>query len=233
MPGTGAPPRRGERAGLLVGLGLLVVPTALWLVGTTTGRATAGALDGPTATTGAGTPVDVPPVARIDLPAARGVADVSPVRVRLVRLGVDAPVLPVGVDGPGEMAVPADVRTVGWYRFGPRPGDQAGSSVLAGHVDDRVQGHGAFYQLIDIAAGDEVQVQMADGVELRYRVESVERVEKGRLPAAELFARDGPPRLTLITCGGEFDRAAGRYRDNVVVQATPLTSANGPRLWGP
>ena len=52
-------------------------------------------------------------------------------------------------------------------------------------------------------------------------VVDVERVDKTRLPTAQLFARDGPPLLTLITCGGEFDRAAGHFRDNVVVHARP------------
>ena len=59
------------------------------------------------------------------------------------------------------------------------------------------------------------------GPKRRYVVADVERVDKTRLPTAQLFARDGPPLLTLITCGGEFDRAAGHFRDNVVVRARP------------
>jgi hypothetical protein len=44
---------------------------------------------------------------------------------------------------------------------------------------------------------------------------------KSSAPLDRLFARDGPPRLTLVTCGGSFDRGTGHYRDNVVVTATP------------
>jgi hypothetical protein len=58
------------------------------------------------------------------------------------------------VDARGEMAVPEDVRETGWYRFGPAPGSGAGSSVVSGHVDDRVQGRGAFYRLVDLAVGE-------------------------------------------------------------------------------
>ena len=36
------------------------------------------------------------------------------------------------------------------------------------------------------------------------------------------FRRDGPPRLTLLTCGGPFLEEYGSYRDNVVVVAEPL-----------
>lgn len=155
---------------------------------------------------------------------AVGVASVAaaaePVSIRLAGLGVDAPVRPVGVDARGGMAVPDDVRSVGWYRFGPAPG-AAGSSVLAGHVDDRLQGHGAFYRLGELSAGDEVRIGLADGAELRFRVTALERVDKDRLPVQQLFARTGPPRLTLVTCGGEFDRARGTFRDNVVVHAVP------------
>lgn len=77
-----------------------------------------------------------------------------PVRVRFPELDVDAAVQAVGVDPRGEMDVPEDVDTVGWYRFGPGAGSGAGSSVLSGHVDDRIQGRGAFYRLSDLAPGD-------------------------------------------------------------------------------
>jgi hypothetical protein len=83
---------------------------------------------------------------------------------------VNARIIPVGVETTGTMEVPADVRTVGWYRFGPSPA-LPGSTVLIGHVDSRAAGPGVF---------------------------SV---------------------LTLITCGGSFDSAAGRYTHNVVVTA--------------
>jgi hypothetical protein len=44
---------------------------------------------------------------------------------------------------------------------------------------------------------------------------------KQELPLARLFARDGKPRLTLITCGGAFDAGERRYDDNIVVTAVP------------
>ena len=33
----------------------------------------------------------------------------------------------------------------------------------------------------------------------------------------------GAPRLTLVTCGGEFDYENRRYLSNLVVTATPVT----------
>ncbi|MHA6783641.1 class F sortase [Pseudonocardia saturnea] len=145
----------------------------------------------------------------------------APVRVRLAAIGAEADVVDVGVDGRGEMEVPLDVTTVGWYRFGPSPGARAGSTVLSGHVDDRVQGRGAFYRLTDLEPGDPVEVDLADGSVAAYRVDTVERIAKEDLPVDRLFARDGAPVLTLVTCGGDFDRAARSYRENVVVTAVP------------
>jgi hypothetical protein len=68
-----------------------------------------------------------------------------------------------------------------------------------------------------------VAVTLADGTVVTYRVSAVERVPKTVLPADRLFARDGPPQLALITCGGDFDREKGGYTDNVVVTAAPGT----------
>ncbi len=145
-----------------------------------------------------------------------------PVRIRLPSLGVDAPVIASGVDERGEMQVPDDIRETGWYRFSPPPGSAVGSSVVAGHVDDRVQGRGAFYDLAGLALGDPVIVTTTAGVDLDYRVSDVRRIAKTALPVDEIFALDGPPRLTLVTCGGAFDRATRNYRDNTVVTAVPV-----------
>ncbi|MBW0090399.1 class F sortase [Pseudonocardia sp. KRD-184] len=154
-------------------------------------------------------------------PAEPGDRVAAPSRVRLASLDVDVEVVDVGVDDRGEMEVPQDVSTVGWYRFGPRPGAAAGSAVLSGHVDDRVQGEGAFHRLSELIPGDPVEVELADGAVVAYVVDRVRRIAKEELPVDELFARDGAPVLTLVTCGGDFDREARSYRENVVVTASP------------
>lgn len=50
---------------------------------------------------------------------------------------------------------------------------------------------------------------------------------KADLPTDAIFRRHGPPVLTIVTRGGDFDRSPGRYDANVVVDAVPL--AAGPR----
>ena len=141
-----------------------------------------------------------------------------PTSLAVESLGLkDAPVVPVGVRGDGEMEVPA-VDQVGWYRFGARPGDD-GVAVLAAHVAyDGVDG--VFRRLADVSEGDEVRVRFADGTDRAFAITAVERYDKSELPD-ELWRRSGAPELVLITCGGEFDPDAGSYEDNVVAYAEP------------
>lgn len=145
----------------------------------------------------------------------------APARLAVPALGVDAPVEPVGVRDDGQMELPDDVDLVGWYRFGARPG-AAGSAVLAGHVDDAVQGLGALAPLRNAEPGAEVLVTDTTGVATRWRIVTRQVLDKQALPVDRLFARSGPPRLALITCGGPFLPDVGGYRDNVVVLAEPV-----------
>jgi hypothetical protein len=148
-------------------------------------------------------------------------AGAAPVRLELPTLDVAAAVLPVGVDRRGDAQVPADVAAVGWYRFGPRPGDPAGSTVLSGHVDSAEQGRGAFFRLRRLEPDDPVLVRDSDGAVHRYRVVAREEWPKSEVPLSRIFSRTGAPRLTLITCGGGFREDIRSYRDNVAVTAVP------------
>lgn len=119
------------------------------------------------------------------------------------------------------MVIPKDAHRVGWYQHGAAPGSATGSAVLAGHVDSRRQGRGAMFALREVEVGEPVRVRLADGTIIGYRVVARELLAKAALPVTELFSRAGPHRLTLITCGGDYDRAIGGYQDNVVVTAVP------------
>ncbi|WP_337060410.1 class F sortase [Kineococcus sp. G2] len=158
--------------------------------------------------------------ARPAAPSAPAVVT-APVALRVPELGIDAPLDPVGVTPAGTMEVPERAARVGWYRFGPVPG-APGSAVLAGHVDTARDGPGALHPLARAAAGQVVEVALADGAVRRFAVTARREVVKTELPVAELFARDGPPRLVLVTCGGEFDEERRSYAANVVVVAEPL-----------
>lgn len=144
-----------------------------------------------------------------------------PLRIAIPSLNLDANVVPVGVNDNGAMEIPGAIEA-GWYRYGPRPGSAHGSAVIAGHVDHR-KTPGVFLELRRLEIGQEVVVTDADAVSHRYLVTERFQVQKESLPVRTLFQRDGDPVLTLITCGGRFDRAARSYDDNIVIRATPIS----------
>ena len=53
----------------------------------------------------------------------------------------------------------------------------------------------------------------------------VEQYSKDTFPTERVYGDIDHAGLRLITCGGEFDRAARSYRDNVVVYASLVGSA--------
>lgn len=145
----------------------------------------------------------------------------APVGLRIPVLGVDTPVVPVGVDrATGGMEIPEDVTTVGWYRYGPGFDASRGSTVLAGHVD-RAGQEGALFELRTVRLGETLVLAGPDGRTRSHVVVSRDQWSKSRVPLERLFARDGPPRLVVITCGGRFDEGSRSYRDNVVITAAP------------
>ncbi|HET7847324.1 MAG TPA: class F sortase [Acidimicrobiia bacterium] len=152
----------------------------------------------------------------------------APTGLRIEAIGVEADILPYGVDrATGQMEVPENVVDVAWYRYGPSPGE-AGSAVLAAHVDLAGRGPGVFFDLDRLQPGDLIAIDFDDGSEALFSVQARATHKKDDLPTEVIFSRYGPPVLTLVTCGGGFDSSTSRYDSNVVVYARPL--AEGRRL---
>jgi LPXTG-site transpeptidase (sortase) family protein len=145
-----------------------------------------------------------------------------PIALRVDAIDIDAPVIATGVNQrTGQMAVPSNVRDVAWYKFGSRPGE-AGSAVLAAHVDLAGSGPGVFFDLRELDQGDIVEVEFSDGDVRFFRVEARAVYQKDELPLETVFAREGASVLTLVTCGGGFSESSGSYDSNVVVYAVPI-----------
>lgn len=146
----------------------------------------------------------------------------APVSLDVTSIGVDdAPIDPVAVESDGGMEIPVDIRRVGWYEYGPTPGEDEGSAVLTAHIDSREQGKGVFYDLDGLGDGDTIDVTMDDGSVRSFEVFETRQIPKVDLPTGDLFRREGAPVLALITCGGEFDPSSRHYLDNIVVLASP------------
>jgi sortase (surface protein transpeptidase) len=218
--GSGGASRTGRAPLLIVaGLVLLIVVGVVAYLSRpepTVGASAVAALESATPT--------VPPPSAAATQEAVVAEEVAPARLRVPALKLDATVAAVGVDaGTGEFDVPPSVDRVGWYRYGPGMTATAGSIVVAGHVDSADQGKGAFFRLSSLEPGDTMTLAGPDGEDRAFEVVARERYSKTRIPLDKYFARDGAPRLTLITCGGPFDTKTRHYRDNIVVTAKPVS----------
>lgn len=147
-------------------------------------------------------------------PVVRGEA---PASVRIPAIGIDVPLIDLGIAPSGQMEAPEDYDEVGWFTGGGRPGG-FGPTVIAGHVDSPT-GPAVFIRLSELAEGDIVEVTDVAGTLFRYTVTEVADYPKSAFPTHAVFGAVATDELRLITCGGVFDPAASSYVDNRVVYA--------------
>jgi sortase (surface protein transpeptidase) len=155
------------------------------------------------------------PVHRVHNPRdemALGLVIRDPAKLTIPSLGVDAPVEHVDFLG-----VPNDPKNVAWFRSGAAPG-QPGTATFDGHLD-WTTGRAVFWNLGKLKPGDQILVTGADGQRQRWTVDLVESVSVTSTPPAWLYASDGPPRLSLITCDGTW--LGHVYSNRLLVRAIP------------
>ncbi|WP_086563429.1 class F sortase [Streptomyces africanus] len=157
---------------------------------------------------------------------ARPLARSVPVRLQVPAIGVDTPVIRLGLAPDGTVRVPpvtADDRA-GWYRHSPTPG-QTGPSVILGHVTVGKYGDGVFRRLAELHRGDRIVARLENGAAAEFAVTAVRTVPRTRFPADDVYGNVDRPELRLITCGGA--RTGDGYADNVIVFAA-LSGAESP-----
>ena len=167
------------------------------------------------------------PTAVSDVPTVSASLDtqspqaVPPVRLRINDLDIDMTVEPIGLAADGAMALPENPADAAWYRYGAWPGSEQGSIVIAAHVDSLNYPVGPLAKLPQVEPGTEIVVTTAAGTDAVYVVADEGFVIKNDVPWADVFDRTGEPRLTIVTCGGEFDYERRTYLSNVIVTALP------------
>lgn len=142
-----------------------------------------------------------------------------PTRIKIPAIAVDAPFTPLSIGASGRLDAPPpnDKNLVGWFKGGVTPGER-GASIVAGHVDTKT-GPAVFLQLRFLRPGATVNISRADGTVASFKVDTVETFSKAKFPDKRVYADTPDAQLRLITCGGEYDRKAKDYEDNVVVFA--------------
>lgn len=137
----------------------------------------------------------------------------NPSWILIPEIGLQSPVIGVGVNKKGEMDVPdGNTNDVGWYQHGTKPGEM-GSAVLDAHV------YAAFSELKDLSIGSDVYVVTETGEHLHFKVTERQVYPLAKMSADDLFNRNDAKRINLITCAGKFRYALNTYDHRLVVSA--------------
>jgi sortase (surface protein transpeptidase) len=184
----------------------------------------AGSL-GPTAV-----PVAIPPprssIGRTPKVVGPVLPSSKPIALDIPAIGVHSALQHLGLTAEHTLQVPApgpSYNDAAWYKGSPTPGS-VGPAVILGHVDSAAQGPSVFFRLGDLRPGERFVVIRADGLAAVFVVNGVRRYPKDRFPTRLVYGDTDHAALRLITCGGPFDNATGRYLENIVVFASLVDS---------
>ncbi|MFF4346573.1 class F sortase [Streptomyces sp. NPDC001530] len=158
--------------------------------------------------------------------AAPALPHSPPERIRIPSIGVNAPLMGLGLTPQGSLDVPPPEKKnlAGWYEAGTTPGER-GTAIVAGHVDN-ADGPAVFYDLGAVKKGSTIEVARRDESTAVFTVDAVEVYEARDFPDDKVYGAAPRPELRVITCGGGYSKTTG-YQGNVVVFAHLTGSRTG------
>jgi len=167
--------------------------------------------------------LDTPTVTPIPTPPPSSAAVV---RMIVEKVGIDAPVITLGLDENAVPEVPDNPDDIVWYDFSTRPG-WGSNAVFSGHVDWTVHGvpvTGVFYDLRKVEVGDVIKVRLEDGTEYEYKVTGNVAIPYDDPEALKVMGATPTEMITIITCGGTWvprygDPLGGNYTHRQIVRA--------------
>jgi hypothetical protein len=166
------------------------------------------------------------PPARVTSPPGASGLPCPPTRLDIPGLGVDAPVIKIGLERNGTLATPsdADKNKAGWYPT-VLPGSSQGSVLMDAHTyhDDTALFKTSFKHTVGI--GMTMQLFCADGRSLGYRISEIKldltpNTYPDFVMSRRLYALDGPPQVVMITCT-DWDPVSRDWNNRAILIATP------------
>ena len=149
----------------------------------------------------------------------------APVRLIIPSIQIDAPIIPVSMDGT-TLTPPDDASMVGWWTGSAKIGSKVGQTLITGHTVH--YGGGQMDHLGAIQPNAIIEIVTPGGT-IWYRETQVQVYSKDQITqhAQDLFGQNRKHnRLVLVTCTGW---TGSYYTSNVVVFATPLGIPNDPK----
>jgi LPXTG-site transpeptidase (sortase) family protein len=152
-------------------------------------------------------------------------------KIIISKFGISAPLTYRAVGLDGIMPNPEGSDDVAYYDFSAWPGKggapgKGGNAVFAGHVDSGTKPckdgtvpppcQAVFWDISQLKIGDEVEVQIS-GETTKYRITSNQPISATEGPWDQIVASTAEQTITLITCGGDFNRETREYNNRQVV----------------
>lgn len=137
----------------------------------------------------------------------------KPTKLEIPSLNVSATIHEVGLTSKGAMATLNGPTPIAWYKYGAIPGGE-GNAILAGHREwNGVMG--TLFYLETMKKGDTLKITYEDGLTQKFELVSSNLYPMNDVPK-EVMELDGESRLTIITCGGTFNKKRLSYDSRVV-----------------
>lgn len=121
----------------------------------------------------------------------QGIASASSGRIKATAIGMDAPIVKVGLKE-GGLAIGKNLHSVFTWKHGDPPCDPSGTTVYAGHAWD--EGEGVADEWGKLHRGDTISLS-----DCKFKVTEVQYWSAKR-SIKKLFRVDGSPRIVLIGC---------------------------------
>jgi len=143
-------------------------------------------------------------------------------------MGVDAPVVRIGLDASGNLGVPsdADKKKAGWYPNAVLAGSSRGSIIMDGHTYR--DGSAIFTTSFDstVRVGMTVGLSCGGGT-FPYRISELKLNlnvgdYSGFVDGRRLYAPDGPAQIVMVTCT-DWNPVSGTYDRRAILIATPMS----------
>lgn len=140
-----------------------------------------------------------------------------PIRLKITKIKVDAPIKQLGMTPSGEMDTTKGPDDVAWFKLGSIPWKKW-SSVIAGHYWERKNGAiSVFHDLNKLVKWDKLVIEN-DNWKLITFVVRESKIYHSTDNTSEVFiSNDGKSHLNLITCDGVWDKIAKTYHQRLVI----------------
>ncbi len=146
-----------------------------------------------------------------------------PVYVYFPDYDITCPIDPVGYSWTGNMATVRAHNRAAWLNSSGDP-VRGGNTILAGH--NKYSGKLGYFDVVKskLKINDIVVVKTAADELYYYAVVSIDTYPYNSVPYS-VMDTEGEPRLTLITCLGDFDHSIGSSKHRVVAVCKPVSFA--------